>query len=306
MSKSLPDLPKRLYRSHRYGGFRLGHPLLRRLLGLFVPVRVVTRHRSGLRLELDRRFGNQDTLFWTDGDIEPQLYWAIRTLVPIGGVFVDCGANVGLMGLLARQYRMARVIFLEPHPRLAASVRRNLELNGFTADCTLLQAAASDAPGEASFYENPRLDGSHSLHADWEGGDGTLLGSVKTTTLAAVVADLRLPGIDFLKVDTEGHDLAVLHGLKDRLRPDFTRVVYAEMGRDATAIAGLMTQTGYVGFSLRPMVHRAVVRTLLDFERGGPADFFEPHDPARSRGDVLWCGRDSLEARFLSSPRPHD
>src|SRR5438046_2176227 len=125
------------------------------------------RLRSKLRLQLDRIKENQNTIFWQDGDIEVQLYWAIRELMPLGGTFVDCGANCGLMGLLARRYRRARVLFIEPHPRLAQTIEANIELNEFAGSCELTQCAVSDRNGEADFYEDLRADGSHSIHKDW-------------------------------------------------------------------------------------------------------------------------------------------
>src|SRR3546814_16090030 len=44
---------------------------------------------------------------------------------------------------------------------------------------------------------------------------------VDTTTLSDVLADADIDGVDFLKVDTEGHDLFVLKGIPwERFRPD--------------------------------------------------------------------------------------
>src|SRR3546814_10690268 len=43
---------------------------------------------------------------------------------------------------------------------------------------------------------------------------------VDTTTLSDVLADADIDGVDFLKVDTEGHDLFVLKGFPwERFRP---------------------------------------------------------------------------------------
>lgn len=295
----LADFLKRCQRRRRYSRWRLGHPLTRRLFGLVVPRRLVTRHRSGLLLALDRRYGNQDTLFWLDGDVEIQLLWAIRTLVPVGGLFVDCGANIGLMGLLARQYRGARVIFVEPHPRLAASVRENVRQNHWQADCRIIEAAASDSGGESEFFENQELDGSHSLHADWDSGPKRTLGKVRLSTLASVVEAEGVAHIDFLKVDTEGHDLAALSGLGPWLTPGRTPLVYVEMGRDARAIAQLMEGRGYIGFSLLGGSRRDFVRRWIDFERGAGTAFFGPRKD--DAGDTLWCGNGSPIAAFIAA-----
>ena len=44
----------------------------------------------------------------------------------------------------ARRFREAPVWFVEPHPRLAALIRRNVALNGWERSCTMVEAAASD------------------------------------------------------------------------------------------------------------------------------------------------------------------
>ena len=162
MSKGLNQFVRHFFRAYRKGPIPLGHSLIRRGLNSIVSREQEIRLRSGLKLRLDMTKGNQNGIFWEDGDAEIALHWAIRELLPLGGQFVDCGANCGLMGLLARQYRQARVIFLEPHPRLAKSIETNIRLNGFDSSCELIEAAVSDTSGEVTFYENPTCDGSHS------------------------------------------------------------------------------------------------------------------------------------------------
>lgn len=113
MSKdSFASFARRFYRNYRNGPIPLGHSLIRRMLGASIAKRQEVRLRCGLKMALDLTKGNQEGIFWEDGDAEVHLSWAIRELVPLGGLFVDCGANCGLMGLLARQCRHTRVIFL--------------------------------------------------------------------------------------------------------------------------------------------------------------------------------------------------
>jgi hypothetical protein len=123
--QSLTESARRFYRTYRGGRLRVGHSLLKRFLGLWLGLEQEIWLRSGLKLRLDLSKKNQAGIFWYDGDAEVALSWAIRELVPVGGVFIDCGANCGLMGLLACQCRQAQVIFIEPHPRLARSIEAN-------------------------------------------------------------------------------------------------------------------------------------------------------------------------------------
>jgi len=267
--------------------------------------------RSGLKMALDLSKGNQAGIFWEDGDVEVGLYWAIRELVPLEGIFVDCGANCGLMGLLARQYRRARVIFLEPHPRLAKSIAANIRLNNFTDSCELIEAAVSDTSGTVTFYENSVADGSHSVHQDWAADLGEMrpLGQVRCVTLQEIIEARNLPKIHFLKIDTEGNDFAVLKGLGKQLQPSFTEVFYVEMSRDHKAITDLMHARGYVGFTSAENTRHGRTRLQKHYEQGERSVFFQPLKPGvLCGGEVLWCGKDSGVARYLNelSRSPED
>ncbi len=261
------------------------------------------RLRSGLKMALDLSRGNQRGIFWDDGDSEVHLYWAIRELVPLGGTFLDCGANCGLMGLLARQYRRARVIFFEPHPRLARTVETNIRLNGFSAECEVVEAAVSDASGEVPFYEHSRADGSHSIHQDWAqelNGEMRAVGKVRCLALRDVVEAKKLARIDFLKIDTEGNDYAVLKGLAEYLDPSFTSIVYMEMSRDRESIRDLMQSRGYTGFVFALKRRRETRRAQERYEQGGQVRFFKPLLPGGAEEDMaLWCGSQSAAAAYL-------
>jgi len=307
MSGAYCSFARRLFRRYRNGPITFGHSFLRQALASGLAEMQEVRLRSGLRLQLDLTKGNQNTIFWQDGDIEVQLYWAIRELLPLGGTFVDCGANCGLMGLLARQYRQARVLFFEPHPRLAATVEANIRLNGFGESCELAQCAVSDRNGEVDFYEDPREDGSHSIHKDWTGGMREL-GKVKCVRLADMLAEKGVSKIHFLKVDTEGNDLAVLRGAGDWLKPESIELIYVEMSRQREVICALLESEGYVGFVSALKNRREMARRQREYERGGKVSFFLPRSREsggivswnKMKGETLWCGKNSPTASYLS------
>ena len=244
---------------------------------------------------------NQAGIFWYDGDADVPLCWAIRDLLPTAGIFIDCGANCGLMGLLACQYRWARVIFIEPHPRLAKSIEANIRLNHFEKRAELIEAAISDRSGHVTFFEDSSGDdGTHSIHEDWAEGEKRVLGQVRCETLKEIIESRRLSHIDFLKVDTEGNDYAVLLGLADYLRPSFTKVVYSEMIRDGESICSLMRGCGYEGFVVGAERGRELVQLQSVYERGGQVCFFHPL-PSQSEfgANTLWCAKGSPVEDYL-------
>jgi len=299
MNPSPATLARHFYCAYRNCPIRLGHSLIRRLLDPVLARHQVIRLASGLQLALDMARGNQNSIFWHDGNGDVNLYWAIRELVPLGGVFVDCGANCGLIGLLARQYRQARVVFIEPHPRLAQSVRANIQLNHFGDACEVIEAAVSDAGGEITFYEDPKNDGSHSVLADW-GGEMRAIGQVPCRTLREIAESRKLDRIDFLKIDTEGHDFNALKSLGEWLDPARVGVIHVEISRDHEAICELLRNRGYTGFVGLSRHRRLTARAKRIYEAGGPACFFAPLTGALvPPADVLWCGRNSSAAAYL-------
>ncbi len=297
---------RRFYRSYRNGRFRVGHSLIKRFFQTWLRQEQEVCLRSGLKLRLDLSKPNQAGIFWYDGDADVPLDWAIRELVPPGGLFIDCGANCGLMGLLACQYRSARVILIEPHPRLAKGIEANIRLNHFEKRAELIEAAISNTSGHVTFYENSTGDdGTHSIHQDWGEGEKRVIANVRCQTLKQIIEQRQLSHIDFLKIDTEGNDLAVLQGLEDYLRPAFTKVIYVEMARDHESICKLMTSRGYAGFSTPAARGRELVRLQRIYYRGGRVSFFGPLGAhAGMAQNALWCGMESPVTAFLQELSP--
>ncbi|MCE9611237.1 MAG: FkbM family methyltransferase [Chthoniobacter sp.] len=271
---------------------QFGRNTLEAIFTRLLAARQVVEIVPGLRMALDLRKSNQRTLFWFHELAEPALQWTIRNLLPLGGTMVDCGANAGLMGLLALHYRSARVFFIEAHPRLQETVEANLRLNGFDDRATMLRWAASDAEGEAQFYLNETHDGLHSLAM--QSGQSV---TVRTRRLDTLFTEGLVERIDFLKIDTEGHDFTVLTGLGEHLTPTRVPRIYVETGAALTPIAALLQSCGYEGFSaLRHTLDALPARRRAE-AGGAQLRHFEPlGDRAKN---VLWLPADSPEAKHL-------
>jgi FkbM family methyltransferase len=288
---STASLLRHTFRRYRNLPVCPGHAVLRRIFRRLVARHQCIRLRNGIRLSVDLDSVVQHTIFWLDGDMEPQLEWAIREFLPVGGTCLDCGANCGYIGLFAHRMRGARVVFIEPHPTVAATLRRNVELNGWQDTCKVVEAAASDSAGSVQLYESPDYDGEHSLLQDWAGGRKKVRGiEVKRTTLLTVLEEQALDRVDFLKVDTEGHDLAVLRGLGDQLRPERIRVIYAELGRQREEAIQLLQDAGYEGFGYRRGKTGKQLRRLLSgYREDRPMMLYARlTDAGAACGETLW------------------
>ena len=138
-----------------------------------------------------------------------------------GALAFDIGAHVG--DRTSSFLRLgASVVALEPQPRLFRLLRL---IHGRSERASLLPVAAGRAPGQAMLHLNPCNPTVATLEPDfiaaargapgWQGQvwDGQM--RVPVTTLDALIARFGVPG--FVKIDVEGHELAVLQGLSTAL-----------------------------------------------------------------------------------------
>jgi FkbM family methyltransferase len=164
-------------------------------------------------------------LNYENDDVSGERY-LVRTWLPkaIRGpkpVFFDVGANVGHYSKnLLEVFPTAFIHAFEPHPR---NFMRLLE-NGFpTERAKCHNMALGDSPGSLTLFDREDLDGSQhaSLHKEAiaELCDQKAVEiKVSIETLDEVAEREGIAYIDFLKIDTEGHELAVLLGARRLLR----------------------------------------------------------------------------------------
>ncbi len=142
-------------------------------------------------------------------------------LVPQGGLCFDIGAHVGNR-LRCFRSMGARVVALEPQPDFARILRL---LYGRDPEVAILEVAVGAQPGNATLLASLRTPTVTSLNPHWVAQVGNTVGfehvdwmpgpSVAVTTLDSLVAHHGVP--DFVKIDVEGHETAVLRGLSRAL-----------------------------------------------------------------------------------------
>lgn len=194
--------------------------------------------------------------------LEPEVA-LIPLLARRDGIAVDAGANKGVY-LFHMSRFFARVIAIEPLPALANYLKRAAPANVDVNACAL-----SRSEGEAvlrlprGFIELGSLE-PHSAQ-DWTTGAEVEEHVVKLATLDSMALD----NVSLIKIDVEGHELAVIDGARQtigRCRPALLIEIEERHNRNAVhtvtkALAGLGYAGFYLdGFAVRPMSSFAVWR----------------------------------------------
>ena len=144
----------------------------------------------------------------THGTWESHLRAVLARCLKPGGVFVDIGANLGVMSFDAARLvgPEGRVIAFEPEPHNLRLLLRGVQANGF-AQVSVLGVALSDAPRIVSMTGN---------------SNGSVIdAAVELGLVQAMPGDellAGLPRIDMIKLDIEGHEPAALRGLRRTLQ----------------------------------------------------------------------------------------
>jgi FkbM family methyltransferase len=157
----------------------------------------VSHRRNGLTLEYE--------------PVQPYFLAALVRAVQ-AKTFVDVGANIGAYSVLMSPF-VATVIAYEANQAPAHELARNLALNGI--DGKVRQVAVSDRAGSVEFGIVSRFAGNSAVVAGESRPDfretRTVEGVTLDDELAATAAPLAI------KIDVEGHELAVLNGARSIL-----------------------------------------------------------------------------------------
>ncbi len=136
-------------------------------------------------------------------------------------VVIDIGAHYGYYSLLAAK-KGATVFSFEPVKENFEILNKNIAINNFNTVIQSHNVALSNASGEKTFNIAEASDSS-SFH------DHPLTHTIekrmiKTTSLDSFFTDQK---IDLVKIDTEGHEIEVLEGMKDTItrNPDIKLLI---------------------------------------------------------------------------------
>jgi FkbM family methyltransferase len=188
----------------------------------------------------------------------------------------DVGANLGrLSALFMRQFPRATIHAFEPVASSFAKLQRTL---GCHPRLVLHRVAASDIGGLATirlFDDSAKntlvKDLVDSLHTNSSGSE-----SIETCRLDAFITECSASCIDLLKIDVEGHEMNVLRGCGECLKPKRIRFIYFEFHRvnkiakNATVVVNGHSQLCEVDQFLESNGYRLLVIYTQGVHQGEP------------------------------------
>lgn len=210
---------------------------LARLPLRLIPPTTVVRVASGPARGLKWVSGSSVHGCWI-GIYEREKQRALASALDSGDVFYDVGAHVGFYSILASRKvgRTGHVVAIEPFAGNIASLRRHVALNDLS-NIQIVEAAAGEASGEARFRQ---AGASQMGRVDPTGGDAVAMVCIDDLVAAGA------PAPDVVKIDVEGHELAVLRGAARTLRAHRPTVFLATHGdEERSTCLALLAELGY-------------------------------------------------------------
>lgn len=178
-----------------------------------------------------------------------EYYFETSTEKP---VIFDCGANIGLATLFFKWlYPRSEVFAFEPDRETFALLKRNVEANHLTG-VQLYNVALSDKTGTADFHVDHAAPGSVRMSLNYQRMPKDTI-TVETLALSEMIGR-QLPDrdIDFLKLDVEGAEGAVLQDLATTERLKRVRELLIEfhhkIGGERAKLGSFLTTLETQGF----------------------------------------------------------
>ncbi len=207
--------------------------------------------------------------FLDGGRYEESNLRVLLSFVSDKTVFLDIGANLGFftLQLAMRLMRVGQVYSFEPHPKVFDLLNRSLFLNGFRSAVKAHNFCLSDSDGPVELhYPLGHLGGGH---VSLGGGGGSFTRVQSTMKAFDNVVDPNF-SCDLVKIDVEGHELAVLRGMRRTLvNSPSIKILFEKLSGNSGIEAELKTYLDEFGLALYGVGANATLKplpSLADFQ----------------------------------------
>jgi FkbM family methyltransferase len=193
---------------------------------------------------------------WRTGVFELPVSETITRLLDPGEFAVDAGANIGYMsGLMASRVGTdGEVIAFEPHPRLygvLTSNARRWRAQGCMGEVTVRELALSNCLGRRLLAITEKFSSNMGTATLETVGSGSVETSIDVRA-ATLDEEIGARTVALLKLDVEGHELAVLEGASRLLAEGAIRdLIFEEEEALPTPVSQLLESAGFTLFGLQ-------------------------------------------------------
>lgn len=147
------------------------------------------------------------------GSYEPEVRKTVMQFLQPGMTMIDAGANIGYYTLLAARAvgTGGHVYAFEAVPCTAALLRKNIEVNGYSSQVTIVPKAVIDRSSQVRIFLNYETSGASSMF--W--GHGEDFVDVEGVSLDEFFSKQGWPPINIIKMDIEGAEKLALKGMRE-------------------------------------------------------------------------------------------
>lgn len=191
---------------YRYRQYKLRKFILPKIV-------TVTIHGYSFNIQIDPSNGFIDEQIFVSGSYEADILAVIKEHLPVGGTYIDIGANIGQHALFAAAVvgQKGSIHAFEPIKKLAEQIRFSVQANHFSDRFKIHNLACGAIATTAHIDINTQNIGGSKIDTSREHSGAMIYVAPADTILKDV------PKIDLIKIDTEGFELEVLEGLEETL-----------------------------------------------------------------------------------------
>jgi len=162
------------------------------------------------------------------GIYDKQMTEVIKGIITPGMVCLDIGANIGYFTLIMARLagEEGNVFAFEPEPHNFDLLVKNIAINGY-GNITAVPKAISNKNGKAELFLDGTSFGSHSLSRQNVSNIRQDITEVEVQTLDSFFRNYT-GKVDFVKVDAEGAELAVLEGMGNLINKNKELIIITE------------------------------------------------------------------------------
>ena len=231
------------------------------------PSNITATTKDGRHLRISFHDWVEDMIYFL-GTYEAYCTEIVKNHVKRGDVCFDVGANIGCYSTLFQMLCGAtgEIHSFEPVPQTFAELKKNVALNGTTANVFLNKIALGNEEKDSEIYLFPELPSGHASLADKRDQRSAAI-PVKMKMLDSYLTERKIKQVDFIKVDIEGAELMFLEGGVKLFEQKKLPIIFMEMALDTAKEFGykpndllvfIKSQAAYDFFALNEKKHKLV------------------------------------------------